>query len=174
MRTIVKQAIEISRERYANLGYTVWGGLAPEDCVEAIRCHIDEWQEMTQTEQKSIIDSMSLRLAAGYELTNKVLGNGYRKIKKDRHKPRHKSTILVRDGMRCVYCNGIGPLHIDHIVPRAKGGTDRAGNLVAACSKCNQHKSSTTLDSEPEWLAFASESNKRIKLPDDTIIELHA
>lgn len=28
-------------------------------------------------------------------------------------------------------------LHVDHVVPRSRGGSDSAGNLVAACLDCN-------------------------------------
>ncbi len=32
------------------------------------------------------------------------------------------------------------PLQIEHIVPRARGGTDRVSNLALACEKCNTSK----------------------------------
>jgi len=30
--------------------------------------------------------------------------------------------------------------HIDHVIPRCKGGTDEMDNLVTACRKCNLTK----------------------------------
>lgn len=52
--------------------------------------------------------------------------------------------VLQRDGFRCQYC-GVGVrdgaiLHIDHIVPRVRGGTDIPNNLKTACRECNLGK----------------------------------
>ena len=50
--------------------------------------------------------------------------------------------LLEKWGRRCVYCDANDvPLNIDHIRPRAKGGTNRISNLVLACVACNQNKS---------------------------------
>lgn len=46
---------------------------------------------------------------------------------------------------RCCWCNltmdrtgkGGRGITLDHIIPRAKGGTDEEGNLAAACRLCN-------------------------------------
>lgn len=50
----------------------------------------------------------------------------------------------MRDcGRRCVYCATPLPLDLatlDHVYPRAHGGTGHPGNLVAACRGCNQLK----------------------------------
>ena len=59
------------------------------------------------------------------------------------------AAIFARDGGRCVYC-GIavvrrGPgLHraphlatLDHVIPRSRGGSTRADNLVLSCAACN-------------------------------------
>ena len=45
----------------------------------------------------------------------------------------------------CVYC-GVKdvPLQVEHIVPRARGGTDRVSNLTLACAPCNQRKGTLT------------------------------
>ena len=40
----------------------------------------------------------------------------------------------------CVYC-GSKSEHIDHVIPIAKGGAHKVGNLVGACQSCNQRKS---------------------------------
>jgi 5-methylcytosine-specific restriction endonuclease McrA len=46
--------------------------------------------------------------------------------------------LLEKWGRKCVYCGKTDiPLQIEHIQPRAKGGTDRISNLCLACEKCN-------------------------------------
>lgn len=58
--------------------------------------------------------------------------------------------ILRRDNHTCHYCGRRPPeieLTIDHVVPRALGGTDEAKNLVASCKECNGGKTSIAPDS---------------------------
>jgi 5-methylcytosine-specific restriction endonuclease McrA len=43
-------------------------------------------------------------------------------------------------------------LQLDHLVPRACGGTDEPSNLVVACARCNRAKSAMTL---AEWQVVA-------------------
>lgn len=59
--------------------------------------------------------------------------------------------VLKRDNFKCVYC-GKSPainagvvLHIDHIVPFAKGGKSTLANLQTLCSECNLGKSDRAL-----------------------------
>ncbi len=47
---------------------------------------------------------------------------------------RHKSART------CVACGRSGPLEIDHILPRSKGGSDHILNLQFLCRKCNTQK----------------------------------
>jgi 5-methylcytosine-specific restriction endonuclease McrA len=54
--------------------------------------------------------------------------------------------LLEKWGRKCTYCFKEGvPLQIEHIQPRAKGGSDRASNLCLACEKCNQKKGTQDL-----------------------------
>ncbi len=57
--------------------------------------------------------------------------------------------VLRRDGFRCAYCGrGEGDgvrLHIDHLVPVARGGKNEIENLVTACQDCNLGKSAQDL-----------------------------
>lgn len=49
--------------------------------------------------------------------------------------------LLEKWNCRCAYCNAKGvPLQVEHIHPRAKGGTNRVSNLTLACEPCNQKK----------------------------------
>lgn len=67
-----------------------------------------------------------------------------------------RRAVYERDGLKCRYCgkqlktsfgrpfviNGPDSLiaTIDHVVPRAKGGTNAQTNLVTSCWPCNLEK----------------------------------
>lgn len=65
-----------------------------------------------------------------------------------------KATVLQRDNFTCVYCGAHGtelsPLHVDHVIPLSRGGTNCLDNLAAACRECNSSKKDMTPE---EWLA---------------------
>lgn len=49
--------------------------------------------------------------------------------------------LLEKWGRQCAYCNATGvPLQVEHIHPKARGGTNRLSNLTLACGPCNQAK----------------------------------
>ncbi len=53
--------------------------------------------------------------------------------------------LLEKWQRRCAYCGAKDvPLQIEHIVPKARGGSDRVSNLTLACEPCNQKKGSQT------------------------------
>jgi hypothetical protein len=63
--------------------------------------------------------------------------------------------IFKRDGFKCQYCGATPPtviLHLDHIHPVSKGGTNAEENLVTSCSNCNLGKSTNLLNSVPKSL----------------------
>ncbi|GHO88100.1 hypothetical protein KSZ_61060 [Dictyobacter formicarum] len=49
--------------------------------------------------------------------------------------------VLEKWNRQCAYCGAKDiPLQIEHIHPRANGGTNRISNLTLACDKCNKAK----------------------------------
>ena len=49
--------------------------------------------------------------------------------------------LLEKFGRKCFYCSTKNvPLEKEHILPKAKGGTDRASNLTVSCRDCNIKK----------------------------------
>jgi hypothetical protein len=44
-------------------------------------------------------------------------------------------------------------LHLDHLVPRSRGGEDVASNLVLACRGCNSARQAMSL---AQWQAYAA------------------
>ena len=57
--------------------------------------------------------------------------------------PLSRRTVLARDFYTCQYC-GAQPhkseLTVDHVIPRARGGTTAWENVVIACAPCNHRK----------------------------------
>lgn len=73
---------------------------------------------------------------------------------------RQRFRVLVRDRFTCRYCGRSAPevvLHVDHVLPVCRGGTDDEANLVAACRDCNSSKSGKLL---PDVVA-ATERRRR-------------
>lgn len=69
--------------------------------------------------------------------------------------------VFKRDGFRCVYCGGTpvdSPLHVDHVVAVANGGTNDPANLVTACGSCNLGKSSVPLQRRVLRVSLATEA----------------
>ncbi|MDF5718789.1 MAG: RNA-guided endonuclease IscB [Rhizonema sp. NSF051] len=65
--------------------------------------------------------------------------------------------LLEKFGRKCAYCDKQDvPLQVEHIHPRAKGGSNRISNLTLACEKCNIKKGTKDikefLKKEPERL----------------------
>jgi len=57
--------------------------------------------------------------------------------------------IMAKSNFKCVYCGRKAPeveLELEHIIPRAKGGTDDTENLVVACKDCNSGKSDKLIE----------------------------
>ena len=61
---------------------------------------------------------------------------------------RTRFRVLTRDRFTCRYCGRSAPavvLHIDHIHPASRGGSNDESNLVTACVDCNGSKSDKIL-----------------------------
>ena len=65
----------------------------------------------------------------------------------------YKKLLVERDGLRCHYFDmfrAYKEAQIDHILAKARGGTDAPSNLVLACARCN-HVKSTLCYTCPEF-----------------------
>lgn len=61
---------------------------------------------------------------------------------------RTRFEVFKRDSFTCQYCGRKAPdviLHVDHIEPRASGGSDELLNLITSCIDCNSGKSDKRL-----------------------------
>lgn len=55
--------------------------------------------------------------------------------------------LLEKFGRKCAYCGATNmPLEIEHIIPKSRGGSNRASNLTLACNACNQCKGNKTAE----------------------------
>ena len=72
-----------------------------------------------------------------------------------------KEYLLEKFGRRCVYCaNSDVPLNVEHIVPKARGGSNRLSNLAIACVECNQKKGAKPIE---EFLKGKPELQARVR-----------
>ena len=56
-----------------------------------------------------------------------------------------RAIVVARAGSRCEYCKMHQSLqgaafHIEHVIPRVRGGSNAFENLALACPSCNLHK----------------------------------
>jgi 5-methylcytosine-specific restriction endonuclease McrA len=68
-----------------------------------------------------------------------------------------RHAIYRRDDYRCAYCghrfkSQLSRLTLDHVQPRAKGGSNRNSNLVTCCDDCNLAKGKKTLNQFLDWV----------------------
>lgn len=63
-----------------------------------------------------------------------------------------RAAVFDRDGDKCQYCGAVDvQMHIDHVVPFSKGGSNDIENLTVACASCNLSKRDKTIE---EWRGF--------------------
>ena len=78
---------------------------------------------------------------------------------------RHLPDKLEEQEGRCTICGGAipqgkGANHIDHKIPRSRGGTDDASNIQAVCARCNRLKGVRTLDELQQQMALPFQESK--------------
>lgn len=67
----------------------------------------------------------------------------HREIGRKYHSTHYLKTrfeLLLKFNFTCQYCGRKAPevvFHIDHFLPKSKGGTNELDNLVLACDECN-------------------------------------
>lgn len=65
-----------------------------------------------------------------------------------------RETVRAAAGNRCGYCLSAQDyvydvLEIEHIIPRALGGSNEESNLWLSCGRCNRHKGMQTTGTDP-------------------------
>jgi 5-methylcytosine-specific restriction endonuclease McrA len=55
--------------------------------------------------------------------------------------------LLEKWNRQCAYCDAKDvPLQVEHIRPKAQGGSNRVSNLTLACQRCNQKKAARSIE----------------------------
>lgn len=108
------------------------------------------WEEMTPyrigcfIEAAYRVNDWKLYEKVPHENEGPRLSDEERTAEREKLSPQLRLAVLKRDRFRCRYCgasSGTGvELHIDHIVPVAKGGKTDLKNLQSLCKPCNYGK----------------------------------
>lgn len=76
------------------------------------------------------------------------------KRQRRRMTPARRRAVFDRDGRVCRACGATETLHIDHIIPIARGGSSDLENLQVLCASCNSSKYTADWES---WLTTRQE-----------------
>jgi len=123
------------------------GWLAPSlahrvDSTTSLVARIRRWAPVTDIAQELVrfdVQKMENPEIAGVEYQQGTLA-GYEV----------REYLLAKWDRTCAYCGATDtPLNVDHIHPKARGGSNRVSNLALACIDCNQSKDSHDLHT---WL----------------------
>lgn len=85
-------------------------------------------------------------------------------------RPQKRLAIYLRDGFTCLRCGRdlsrvqhTALIHLDHIVPRSRGGSNAETNLFTSCQKCNSSRGDAVL--EPNTLKLVRTIARRSLRP---------
>ncbi len=143
-----------------------WTALKPKMSYDTVQRRFGGWAKACQQfiEYKSgggITTEGDTRLDEKDQISSintyeKINEHGTKKnIEKTRTIPLNvRLKVLSRDNFRCAFCGkspatDIGTkLHVDHIIPFSKGGTNSYENLQTLCEECNIGKSNSEIGNE--------------------------
>lgn len=78
--------------------------------------------------------------------------------------------LVRRYRHRCAYCGGYeGGIHMDHVIPLARGGRHAIGNVLPACQGCNLSKGAKLV---AEWKRDEATWSPDVKQPQETPLPL--
>lgn len=130
--------------RFLNRGNKNKGWLAPSlqhrvDTTLAWVERISKWSRITAISQELVrfdLQQMENPEISGVEYQQGTL-QGYEA----------REYLLEKFGRKCMYCDAQDtPLNLDHVHPRANGGTNRIANLGLSCIPCNQKKGKRSIE----------------------------
>lgn len=106
------------------------------------------WEGDRDDVTQSLIDAGFLDYVDGVLVLHEWEQHAGKIIRRDAHDAllfngewlRIRQQVITRDGLVCGICSGlveVGDVHIDHIQPRSKGGSNDLANLRVTHSTCN-------------------------------------
>jgi hypothetical protein len=124
--------------RFLNRGGDKLGWLPPslrhrvETCLSWVR-RFQRWVPITSLEMELV--RFDLQLMANPDIT----GAEYQQGTLAGYEVREY--VFEKWGRHCAYCDKEhGPLNLDHVISKARGGSNRVSNLVPSCIPCNEQK----------------------------------
>lgn len=115
---------------------------------------------------KVMIESVSFDVAQ-MSSNNYLVGTAYQQG--PLYQTTLRSYLFKKYNGQCVYC-GAKATEIDHIVPRAQGGSNSIYNLTSTCRPCNQKKSNLSLKDFGKIMNKSYSHLEPKKLPKDASI----
>ena len=73
-----------------------------------------------------------------YWIIDKITGSPKEKVEYPDNWNELRRAALERDGYECSNCSDYGKVHVHHIVPLSKGGTNNLKNLITLCEGCHK------------------------------------
>lgn len=130
--------------RFLNRGNKQRGWLAPSlqhrvDTIQSWVRRLRNWAPVTSIAQELVrfdVQAIEHPEISGVEYQQGTLA-GYEV----------REYLLEKWGRTCCYCGAHDtPLNIEHIVPKANGGSNRVSNLALACIPCNTRKGAHSIE----------------------------
>ena len=130
--------------RFLNRGNKQRGWLAPSlqhrvDTIQSWVRRLRNWAPVTSIAQELVrfdVQAIEHPEISGMEYQQGTLA-GYEV----------REYLLEKWGRTCCYCGAHDtPLNIEHIVPKANGGSNRVSNLALACIPCNTRKGAHSIE----------------------------
>lgn len=75
-----------------------------------------------------------------------------------------RNYLLEKHGRKCFYCDkAVSNFEVEHMIPKAKGGSNRIDNLTLSCHNCNQKKGTLTAEEFIKKILPAEKATKKLK-----------
>ena len=75
-----------------------------------------------------------------------------------------RNYLLEKHGRKCFYCDKeVSTFEVEHMIPKAKGGSNRIDNLTLSCHSCNQKKGTLTAEEFIKQTLPAEKVAKKLK-----------
>lgn len=75
-----------------------------------------------------------------------------------------RNYLLKKYGRKCFYCDKeVSTFEVEHMIPKAKGGSNRIDNLTLSCHSCNQKKGTLTAEEFIKQTLPAEKVAKKLK-----------